>query len=566
MRLFYLVGIVSLAMLTLPVPVSAGVIKYVDGSRYVGDVVNGYRRGEGIMYYADGDVLTASQWEMPMNVPGGFMRWDRKNGDVNYLHRTRMWYEVKYGDNKKLWFQNAMMYYRVLKVPVNGMLDMIGMVTEEGYGTAVAKDLMAVNYGPKSMQVAPNSCGMDTVWLNSRTSKTEPLPLLADCDEQGLPHGQGLFRSMDGLLSIEVNFDHGKPVGVAEMKLIKVSDYELLEQGRTRLESFIWAKGSPVLVMDERQKKIELTDLTVHTESNRFRTWSFIKGGTSNLKPFGKGYCYDDLFKVDSSGQPSRHPADGYVKNHMEHCEFSKSTAGYYGRIDDVYRERMRVWSAAYEARVQEDKESLRISEEENRREAERRAEDDRNDAARAARPVPYMPSAVAGAMKLQQIQREAERYGAGQREARAAQASQATAAPDRGVSSGGSGPSTRLAATSNAAPPPQVISAAPSSASTSGAKEPASDPNPYEFDLSWRQVGYASEPAREASCSKATSYANSEMKKDAAALNALITTASTPCVCAYSTVSGNYPQWRCAIYVQQKGTRKSGPSDGVSR
>lgn len=111
-----------------------------------------------------------------------------------------------------------------------------------------------------------------------------------------------------------------------------------------------------------------------------------------------------------------------------------------------------------------------------------------------------------------------------------------------------------------------QTTSVATSTANTSKQTEPINDPNPYLFDLNWRQVGEAAEPTREVSCRKATTSAQSEMASNAAGLNTLVTLSSTACVCVYSTASGYYPQWRCMIYAQQKHVRKHGPSDGVSK
>lgn len=121
-------------------------------------------------------------------------------------------------------------------------------------------------------------------------------------------------------------------------------------------------------------------------------------------------------------------------------------------------------------------------------------------------------------------------------------------------------------AAGSDQAAVAQTTSVATPTANTSKQTEPVNDPNPYQFDTNWRQVGEAAEPTREASCRTATAFSQREIASNAAGLNTLVTLSSTACVCAYSTASGYYPQWRCMIYAQQKNVRKKGPSDGVSK
>lgn len=111
-----------------------------------------------------------------------------------------------------------------------------------------------------------------------------------------------------------------------------------------------------------------------------------------------------------------------------------------------------------------------------------------------------------------------------------------------------------------------QTTSVATSTANASTQTEPVNDPNPYQFDANWRQVGEAAEPTREVSCRKATNSAQNEIASNAAGLNTLVTLSSTACICAHSTASGYYPQWRCMIYAQQKHVRKNGPADGVSK
>lgn len=409
MRWIHIIGFWVLALQALAV--SAGVIRYTDGSRYEGGVENRNREGEGTLYYANGDTLSATNWEWRMDVPTGFMRLERKDGDISFMHTQKRWFEVNYGVSKKMYDRRAMMFYKVLRVEKDNMLDAIAMVSEKGYGTAEVDEILFVNPGPRTMQRYRNECGMDTVWQNPRTGKTEPLLLGANCDAQGVPHGAGIFRSTDGLLSIGVNFEHGKFTGEAEMKLLKVEDYEQLQEGRTRLVSLTWARGRPEFVLDQGQKYVELRNLSVHEESAAQRRWSFYNGETRYLQPYGKGYCYEEIWRFKSDGWPVHEPADTYVKDQAQDCEFGKSNGHYAYRTDEVYRDLVRRTVASQDARWAREAEELREVGEHNRREEERRAAEDRADAAR--RPVPYVPSAVAGAARLQQIQRDVETYAA---------------------------------------------------------------------------------------------------------------------------------------------------------
>ncbi|MDI1272033.1 MORN repeat-containing protein [Polaromonas sp.] len=448
MRWFHLIGFLVLALQAFAV--SAGVIRYTDGARYEGGVENGNRQGEGTFYFANGDTLSATQWEWRMDVPAGFMRVERKDGDIAFMHSQKRWFEVNYGLKKKMWDKRAMMFYKVLRVPKDNMVDVIGMVSEKGYGTAEVDEVLFMNPGPRTMQLYRNECGMNTVWQNPRSGKTEPLLLGAECDAQGLPHGAGIFRSTDGLLGIEVNFEHGALAGEAEMKLLKVEDYERLQEGRTRLVSLTWARGRPEFVLDQGQKYLELRNLSVHQESAAQRRWSFYNGETRNLQPYGKGYCYEDVWRFKSDGWPVHEVADTYVKGQAQACEFGKANGEYAYRTDELYRNRIRMAAAALDARFARQAEELREVAEHNRREEERRAAEDRADAAR--RPVPYVPSAVAGAARLQQIQRDAEAYGASRAPGRSAPTPPMSSSAASGRNEGSVGSASASGAGSSAA------------------------------------------------------------------------------------------------------------------
>lgn len=417
MRWLHLIGFLVLALQAFAV--SAGVIRYTDGSRYEGGVENRNPEGEGTRYYANGDTLSATNWEWRMNVPRGFMRFERKDGDITFMHTDKRWFEVNHGVGKKMYDRRVMMYYKVLRVEKDKLLDIIAMSSEKGYGTAEVEEVLFSNPGPRTLQRLPNDCGMDTVWQNPRTGKTEPMPLEAECDPQGLPHGESIFRSTDGLLSISVNFEHGKFTGEAEMKLLKVEDYERLQEGRTRLVSLTWARGTPAFVQEQGQRYVELRSLTVHQESAAQRRWSFYNGETKYLQPYGKGHCYEELWRFKSDGWPVHEAAETYVKGQAQACEFGKANGRYAYRTDEVYRDLVRRTVASQDARWAREAEELREVGEHNRREQERRAAEDRADAARP--PVPYVPSAVAGAARLQQIQRDAEAYAASRAPGRSA-------------------------------------------------------------------------------------------------------------------------------------------------
>lgn len=436
MRWIHIIGVWALALQALTV--SAGVIRYTDGSRYEGGVENRNREGEGTLYFPNGDTLSATNWEWRMDVPAGFMRLERKDGDIAFMHTQKRWFEVNYGLKKKMTDARAMMYYKVLRVQKDNMLDVIAMVSEKGYGTAEVDEILFTNPGPRTMQRYRNECGMDTVWQNPRTGKTEPLMLGADCDAQGLPHGAGVFRSMDGLLSIEVNFEHGKFTGEAEMKLLKVEDYERLQEGRARLVSLTWARGTPAFVQEQGQRYVELRSLTVHQESAAQRRWFFYNGETKYLQPYGKGHCYEELWRFKSDGRPVHEVADTYVKGQAQACEFGKANGQYAYRTDEVYRDLVRRTVASQDARWAREAEELREVGAHNRREEERRAAEDRADAARP--PVPYVPSAVAGMARLQQIQRDAETSAASRAPGRSAPTPPMTASAASGRTEGSSG------------------------------------------------------------------------------------------------------------------------------
>ncbi|NOT15442.1 MAG: hypothetical protein HOP21_07690 [Methylotenera sp.] len=114
--------------------------------------------------------------------------------------------------------------------------------------------------------------------------------------------------------------------------------------------------------------------------------------------------------------------------------------------------------------------------------------------------------------------------------------------------------------------------SSSSSSSNSNNSKKPekASDANPYQNNPSWTLYSQAFAGAvnsREATCSKAKSYADREMAREVA-IGKVRFVAVSSCVCGHGdlTKTSIDQVWGCAIYVQKKSIYKDGPADTMSR
>lgn len=393
-------------------------------------------------------------------------------------------------------------------------------------------------------------CGpLNVKWVGSSQKPEQPVLGKGKC-VNGKPDGDVVLYGPDGLSQLSVKYQNGQPTGWMVLKVLRMSSHH-----EESIDKYILVTGWATTVLRDGVAWLEFGKVNSHLDISTIATYQFTGGQTDHLLPSGPGKCSRQMH-ISKTGVPGFAISEA-LENTVVPCLYTKAFSNQNGymfttRRDAAMDAEIAAFHASEAAQAARNKELDEINAENNRQRERERANDTPSRAA-----APYVPPIVAEMTRLQNIQRDAERYGTALRAERVrggtnAQTASPASPPSRTTTS--SGPV--LAQRPDAA-------AAPVARETPRKEAPQADPNPYEKDRSWRQNGAGSLATRDAACSTAKSRSDADVARSRG-LGVLQVLAVSPCVC-YNNLDA-YGGWICQVYVQEKSIRKTGPADGLAR